>query len=53
MESIGVLDKKMQGKMNKLNVSVFTPALLFSKVAFYLSPERMVELAIVCHGAVE
>ncbi|KOS13044.1 endoplasmic reticulum auxin efflux carrier [Malassezia pachydermatis] len=50
MASIGVLDKKMQGKMNKLNVSVFTPALLFSKVAFYLSPERMVELAIVPIG---
>ncbi|WFD18335.1 hypothetical protein MCAP1_000536 [Malassezia caprae] len=50
MAQVGVLDKRMQGKMNKLNVSVFTPALLFSKVAFYLSPERLVELAIVPIG---
>lgn len=50
MAHIGVLDKRMQGKMNKLNVSVFTPALLFSKVAFYLSPERLIELAIVPIG---
>ena len=50
MAQLGVLDKRMQGKMNKLNVSVFTPALLFSKVAFYLSPERLVELAIVPIG---
>lgn len=52
MAHLGVLDKKMQGKMNKLNVSIFTPALLFSKVAFYLSPERLAELAIVPIGFV-
>ena len=52
MARIGVLDKKMQGKMNKMNVSVFTPSLLFSKIAFSLSPERLVELAIVPVGFV-
>lgn len=25
-------------KLNRLNVSIFTPSLLFSKVAFFLSP---------------
>ena len=52
MANVGVLDKRMQGKLNKLNVSVFTPALLFSKVAFYLTPERLSELAIVPIGFV-
>ena len=52
MANVGVLDKRMQSKLNKLNVSVFTPALLFSKVAFYLTPERLSELAIVPIGFV-
>ncbi|KAG7448870.1 uncharacterized protein BT62DRAFT_731641 [Guyanagaster necrorhizus] len=34
----GILDKKTQKQLNRLNVSLFTPALLFSKVAFFLSP---------------
>ncbi|KAI0739758.1 membrane transport protein-domain-containing protein [Daedaleopsis nitida] len=33
-------------KLNRLNVSLFTPSLLFSKVAFFLSPERLSELWI-------
>lgn len=38
--------------MNKLNVSLLTPALLFSKVAFSLTPERLTELAVVPFGFV-
>ncbi|KAG6872496.1 hypothetical protein C0995_009358 [Termitomyces sp. Mi166 len=34
----GILDKKTQKQINHLNVNLFTPALLFSKVAFFLSP---------------
>ncbi|KAL0067452.1 hypothetical protein AAF712_005439 [Marasmius tenuissimus] len=43
----GTLDKKTQRQLNKLNVSLFTPALLFSKVAFFLSPEKLRELWVV------
>jgi predicted permease len=43
----GVLDKKTQKQINRLNVSLFTPALLFSKVAFFLSPEKLKELWII------
>ncbi|KAN0059741.1 hypothetical protein ACQY0O_008314 [Thecaphora frezii] len=46
----GVIDKKTQTKINKLNVSFFTPALLFSKVAFTLNPARLAELIIVPLG---
>lgn len=48
----GVLDKKTQTKINRLNVSFFTPALLFSKVAFTLDPGRLAELVIVPLGFV-
>jgi predicted permease len=48
----GVLDKKTQTKINKLNVSFFTPSLLFSKVAFTLNPARLAELIIVPAGFV-
>ncbi|KAG5352875.1 hypothetical protein C0989_012405 [Termitomyces sp. Mn162] len=43
----GILDKKTQKQINHLNVNLFTPALLFSKVAFFLSPEKLRELWIV------
>ncbi|KIL63410.1 hypothetical protein M378DRAFT_79709 [Amanita muscaria Koide BX008] len=43
----GVLDKKTQKQINRLNVSLFTPALLFSKVAFSLSPAKLQELWII------
>ena len=33
----GILNKDTQRRLNRLNVSIFTPALLFSKVAFSLS----------------
>ncbi|KAJ7510486.1 membrane transport protein-domain-containing protein [Mycena galericulata] len=42
-----ILDKKTQKQLNRLNVSLFTPSLLFSKVAFFLSPEKLKELWII------
>ncbi|KAI0683874.1 membrane transport protein-domain-containing protein [Cytidiella melzeri] len=43
----GVLDRKTQKQLNRLNVSLFTPSLLFSKVAFFLTPEKLRELWII------
>jgi len=43
----GVLDRKTQKQLNRLNVSLFTPSLLFSKVAFFLSPAKLRELWII------
>ncbi|KAL5480961.1 hypothetical protein ACEPAI_9902 [Sanghuangporus weigelae] len=43
----GILDKKTQKQLNRLNVSLFTPALLFSKVAFSLTREKLRELWII------
>ncbi|KAF7312071.1 hypothetical protein MIND_00219300 [Mycena indigotica] len=43
----GILDKRTQKQLNRLNVSLFTPSLLFSKVAFFLSPEKLRELWII------
>lgn len=48
----GILDKPTTTKINKINVSIFTPALLFSKVAFSLNAHRLVELAVVPIGFV-
>ncbi|CDZ97781.1 Predicted membrane protein [Phaffia rhodozyma] len=47
-----ITDKATQRKLNKLNISLFTPCLLFSKVAFSLSPEKIKELWIVPVGFV-
>ncbi|THH30965.1 hypothetical protein EUX98_g3221 [Antrodiella citrinella] len=43
----GVLDRPTQKQLNRLNVSLFTPSLLFSKVAFFLSPAKLRELWII------
>ncbi|KAF8527626.1 membrane transport protein-domain-containing protein [Hysterangium stoloniferum] len=43
----GILDKKTQKYVNRMNVSLFTPSLLFSKVAFSLTPEMLRELWII------
>jgi len=43
----GVLDRKTQKQLNRLNVSLFTPSLLFSKVAFFLSPAKLRELWVI------
>ena len=48
----GILDKRTQGKLNKLNVSILTPSLLFTKVAFSLTPERFTQLLILPVGFV-
>lgn len=39
-------------KINKLNISLFTPCLLFSRVAFTLTPAKLKELWIVPVGFV-
>ncbi|KAG8733779.1 hypothetical protein FRC11_002553 [Ceratobasidium sp. 423] len=44
---VGILDRKTQKQLNRLNVSLFTPSLLFNKVAFSLSPEKLRELWII------
>lgn len=36
--------------INRLNVSLFTPALLFSKVAFSLTPSKLSALAVIPVG---
>ena len=38
--------------LNKINVSLFTPALLFSKVAFSLTPDKLQEMVIIPIGFV-
>ncbi|KAI0821874.1 membrane transport protein-domain-containing protein [Trametes gibbosa] len=43
----GILDRSTQKKLNRLNVSIFTPSLLFSKVAFFLSPAKLRELWVI------
>ncbi|KAI0064285.1 hypothetical protein BV25DRAFT_1852854 [Artomyces pyxidatus] len=43
----GILDKKTQKQVNHINISLFTPCLVFSKVAFSLSPEKLKELWII------
>ncbi|KAI9509304.1 auxin efflux carrier [Russula earlei] len=43
----GILDKPTQKQLNALNVNFFTPCLLFSKVAFFLSPAKLKELWII------
>lgn len=43
----GILDKKTQKQLNRLNVNLLTPALLFSKVALYLTPEKLKELWVI------
>ncbi|KAF8485217.1 membrane transport protein-domain-containing protein, partial [Russula ochroleuca] len=43
----GILDKTTQRQLNAINVNFFTPCLLFSKVAFSLSPDEFQELWII------
>ena len=37
----GLLPRNIQQALNRLNISLFTPSLLFSKVAFFLSPGEL------------
>ncbi|WWC87148.1 uncharacterized protein L201_002034 [Kwoniella dendrophila CBS 6074] len=48
----GVTDKATQRKLNVINVSLFTPALLFSKVAYSLTPAKLREMWIIPLGFV-
>ncbi|KAK1926685.1 auxin efflux carrier [Papiliotrema laurentii] len=48
----GITDKATQRKLNVINVSLFTPALLFSKVAFSLTPAKLKEMWIIPLGFV-
>ena len=41
------LDKKAQKVLNTLNLYLFTPALIFSKIALVLSLSKLIQLAIV------
>lgn len=43
----GLLDKATQKQLNIINVNFFTPCLLFSKVAFSLSADKLKELWIL------
>ncbi|KAJ7070438.1 auxin efflux carrier [Mycena belliarum] len=43
----GILDKRTIKHLNRLNIALFTPALLFSKVAAFLSPEKLKELWVI------
>ncbi|KAL1408447.1 hypothetical protein Q8F55_005259 [Vanrija albida] len=52
LASTGVTDKATQRKLNVINVSLFTPALLFSKVAFSLTPSKLKEMWIIPLGFV-
>lgn len=36
--------------LNRVNVSLFTPALLFGKVAFSLTPEKLLDLWMIPIG---
>ncbi|TIC14478.1 hypothetical protein E3Q14_00827 [Wallemia mellicola] len=47
-----IIDKPATRLLNKLNVDLFTPALLFSKVAFSLSPSKLKELHVIPIGFV-
>ncbi|KAL5522643.1 hypothetical protein ACEPAG_8661 [Sanghuangporus baumii] len=44
---MGILNKQTRKQVNILNTSIFTPALLFTKVAFSLTPTQLKELWII------
>ncbi|WVQ68916.1 uncharacterized protein L199_007125 [Kwoniella botswanensis] len=52
LSKAGVTDKATQRKLNVINVSLFTPALLFSKVAYSLTPSKLKEMWIIPLGFV-
>ncbi|KAI6029842.1 membrane transport protein-domain-containing protein [Pisolithus microcarpus] len=43
----GIADKRIQRALNNINIFLFTPALLFSKVAFFLTLEKLRELWVI------
>lgn len=48
----GIVDDKAKKVLNRVNVTLFTPALLFSKVAFTLTPAKLQELTVIPIGFV-
>ncbi|GAA6056682.1 hypothetical protein JCM3770_006465, partial [Rhodotorula araucariae] len=46
----GIVDDRAKKTLNKINTSLFTPCLLFNKVAFSLSPEKLADLYIIPIG---
>ncbi|GAA5851795.1 hypothetical protein JCM9279_004413 [Rhodotorula babjevae] len=46
----GIVDGKAKKILNKINTSIFTPCLLFNKVAFSLTPDKLAELYIIPIG---
>ncbi|GAA5899220.1 hypothetical protein JCM6882_009287 [Rhodosporidiobolus microsporus] len=46
----GIIDDKAKKTLNKINTSLFTPCLLFNKVAFSLTPDKLAELYIIPIG---
>ncbi|KAA1068986.1 hypothetical protein PGT21_007917 [Puccinia graminis f. sp. tritici] len=43
----GVIDCKCRRQLNRLNIGIFTPALVFGKVAFFLTPEKLAGLWVI------
>ncbi|KAI9569756.1 membrane transport protein-domain-containing protein [Boletus coccyginus] len=43
----GIVDKPTSKAINHINVALFTPALLFSKVAFFLTPAKLRQLWVI------
>ncbi|BGP48155.1 hypothetical protein JCM10450v2_004027 [Rhodotorula kratochvilovae] len=46
----GIVDDRAKKTLNKINTSLFTPCLLFNKVAFSLSPDKLADLYIIPIG---
>ncbi|GAA5898902.1 hypothetical protein JCM8208_005424 [Rhodotorula glutinis] len=46
----GIVDGKAKKILNKINTSIFTPCLLFNKVAFSLTPDKLAKLYIIPIG---
>ncbi|KAF8548061.1 auxin efflux carrier [Imleria badia] len=43
----GIVDKPTSKALNRINIALFTPALLFSKVAFVLTPAKLRQLWVI------
>ncbi|KAN0084016.1 Membrane transport domain containing protein [Tylopilus felleus] len=43
----GIVDKSTSKVLNHINIALFTPALLFSKVAYFLSPAKLRQLWVI------
>ncbi|GAA5977805.1 hypothetical protein JCM11641_006078 [Rhodosporidiobolus odoratus] len=46
----GIVDDKAKRTLNKINTTLFTPCLLFNKVAFSLTPDKLADLYIIPIG---